>query len=166
MIELDKVPRYSCSRLVISAFAIPRAVCKVKCSVVMNCRICCWRSAPALDASMPTSVKPAGRPLPCPVSLANLLPAHHAGCGGPATLVARPAARDVVSFHWAGSGMLPSATRGRKGEVMATVTDPVCGMELDSAAAAASEEYQGKTYYFCSEGCHQRFVAAPEQYAV
>jgi len=37
------------------------------------------------------------------------------------------------------------------------VTDPVCGMEIDTAAAAASEEYQGKTYYFCSEGCHQRF---------
>jgi YHS domain-containing protein len=55
---------------------------------------------------------------------------------------------------------------GRKGEVMATVTDPVCGMEIDSAAAAASEEYGGKTYYFCSEGCHQQFVAAPEQYAV
>ena len=49
---------------------------------------------------------------------------------------------------------------------MATVTDPVCGMEIDSAEAAASEEYQGKTHYFCSEGCHQQFVAAPEQYAV
>jgi Cu+-exporting ATPase len=49
---------------------------------------------------------------------------------------------------------------------MATVTDPVCGMEIDSAAAAGSEEYGGKTYYFCSEGCHQQFVAAPEQYAV
>jgi hypothetical protein len=34
---------------------------------------------------------------------------------------------------------------GRKGEVMATVTDPVCGMEIDSAAAAASEEYRGTT---------------------
>jgi YHS domain-containing protein len=55
---------------------------------------------------------------------------------------------------------------GRKGEVMATVTDPVCGMEIDSAAAAASEEYQGTTYYFCSEACHQQFVATPEQYAV
>jgi hypothetical protein len=40
-----------------------------------------------------TSVKPAGRPLPCPVPLVNLLPAHHAGCSGPATLVARPARR-------------------------------------------------------------------------
>jgi ribosomal protein L24E len=25
---------------------------------------------------------------------------------------------------------------------------------------------QGKTYYFCSQACHQQFVAAPEQYAV
>jgi P-type Cu+ transporter len=64
-----------------------------------------------------------------------------------------------------GAGMI-SGTEGRKGDVMATVTDPVCGMEIDTAAAAASEEYEGKTYYFCSEGCHQRFVAAPEQYAV
>jgi hypothetical protein len=32
------------------------------------------------------------------VSLVNLLPAHHAGCSGPATLVAQPAAaRDLVS---------------------------------------------------------------------
>jgi Cu+-exporting ATPase len=38
-------------------------------------------------------------------------------------------------------------------------------MEIDPATAAASEEYQGTTYYFCSEACHQRFMAAPEQYA-
>jgi Cu+-exporting ATPase len=50
--------------------------------------------------------------------------------------------------------------------VMAAVEDPVCGMQIDSAAAAASEEYEGKTYYFCSEACHQRFVATPEQFAV
>ena len=61
--------------------------------------------------------------------------------------------------------MLPRSTRDRRGSE-ATVTDPVCGMEIDSAAAAASEEYGGKTYYFCSEGCHQQFVAAPAQYAV
>jgi Cu+-exporting ATPase len=47
--------------------------------------------------------------------------------------------------------------------VLATVEDPVCGMEIDPAAAG--EEYQGTTYYFCSEACHQRFMAAPEQYA-
>lgn len=48
---------------------------------------------------------------------------------------------------------------------MATVKDPVCGMEIDQATAAASEEYQGQTYYFCSTSCQQRFAAAPEQYA-
>ena len=54
---------------------------------------------------------------------------------------------------------------GQKEERMATVKDPVCGMEIDAATAAASEEYEGQTYYLCSESCHQRFVAAPEQFA-
>ena len=53
----------------------------------------------------------------------------------------------------------------RKEETMATVKDPVCGMEIDPATAAASEEYEGTTYHFCSETCHQRFVAAPDQFA-
>jgi len=52
-----------------------------------------------------------------------------------------------------------------KEEEMATVRDPVCGMEIDSATAAASEEHEGTTYYFCSESCHQRFEAAPDHYA-
>jgi hypothetical protein len=61
MIELDKVPRYSCSRLVISALATARAVWSVKCSVVMNCRMLC-RSPPARDSSTITSVsRPGGR---------------------------------------------------------------------------------------------------------
>ena len=54
--------------------------------------------------------------------------------------------------------------QGHKEEPMATVTDPVCGMEIDPATAVASEDYQGKTYYFCSPACHQRFKAAPKQY--
>jgi Cu+-exporting ATPase len=52
-----------------------------------------------------------------------------------------------------------------KEEAMATVKDPVCGMEIDPATAARSEEYDGNTYYFCSESCHQRFVATPDQFA-
>lgn len=47
---------------------------------------------------------------------------------------------------------------------MATVTDPVCGMEVDTATAAGSSEYQGTTYYFCSMGCKHQFDKAPEQY--
>jgi Cu+-exporting ATPase len=52
-----------------------------------------------------------------------------------------------------------------KEEAMATVKDPVCGMEIDPATAAASETYEGTTYHFCSQSCHERFVAAPERFA-
>lgn len=45
------------------------------------------------------------------------------------------------------------------------VTDPVCGMALDSGKAAATETYQDRTYYFCSPSCHDKFRAAPERYA-
>jgi Cu+-exporting ATPase len=53
----------------------------------------------------------------------------------------------------------------RKEDDMATVTDPVCGMEIDPETAAASEEYESQTYYFCSESCHQRFMETPDKYA-
>ncbi len=50
-------------------------------------------------------------------------------------------------------------------EPIATVKDPVCGMEIDPNSATANEEYQGKTYYFCSTACHDKFKAEPEKYA-
>ena len=53
-----------------------------------------------------------------------------------------------------------------KGETMATVTDPVCEMQIDSDEADASEYYEGKTYYFCSGACRERFVASPAHFAV
>lgn len=43
--------------------------------------------------------------------------------------------------------------------------DPVCGMQVDPQTAAARMEYQGQTYYFCSESCHQQFMQNPQQYA-
>ncbi len=45
------------------------------------------------------------------------------------------------------------------------VKDPVCGMEINTSAAAAQEEYQGTTWYFCSDSCHGKFQANPAQYA-
>ena len=44
---------------------------------------------------------------------------------------------------------------------MAMATDPVCGMRVDPDDAAASAEYDGTTYYFCSQVCHEAFVAEP-----
>jgi Cu+-exporting ATPase len=51
-----------------------------------------------------------------------------------------------------------------KEEKMGTVRDPVCGMDVDPATAAGSEEYQGQTYYFCSQGCLERFKERPESF--
>ncbi len=42
--------------------------------------------------------------------------------------------------------------------------DVVCGMQVDPARAAGSTEHQGKTYYFCSKGCLQRFQTDPAKY--
>jgi Cu+-exporting ATPase len=46
------------------------------------------------------------------------------------------------------------------------VTDPVCHMTIDSEQAAAREVWKGKTYYFCSNSCHEKFRAAPDRYAI
>ena len=42
--------------------------------------------------------------------------------------------------------------------------DVVCGMQVDSAKAAATSEYKGKTYYFCAKVCKTKFDANPGQY--
>lgn len=52
-----------------------------------------------------------------------------------------------------------------KEEAMATVRDPVCGMDIEPTTAAGSEEYEGKTYYLCSRGCLERFRENPQQFA-
>ena len=44
-----------------------------------------------------------------------------------------------------------------------TVTDPVCGMQIEPAAAIA-HVHEGDTYYFCSEHCAQRFTESPAKY--
>ncbi len=36
--------------------------------------------------------------------------------------------------------------------------DPVCGMVIDESDAVASETYEGKKYYFCTESCHDKFT--------
>lgn len=42
--------------------------------------------------------------------------------------------------------------------------DPVCGMTVDRAHAAASYTYGGKIQYFCSVHCRDRFQSNPEKY--
>ena len=44
------------------------------------------------------------------------------------------------------------------------VKDPMCGMEIRPQDAAAIELHEGRTFYFCSEGCHDAFVKNPHRY--
>jgi YHS domain-containing protein len=44
------------------------------------------------------------------------------------------------------------------------VEDPVCGMRVNKAFAAARMDYRGKTYYFCLADCQKKFAQDPEQY--
>jgi Cu+-exporting ATPase len=47
---------------------------------------------------------------------------------------------------------------------MASAIDPVCGMTVDEQKAAATADHQGKTHYFCSQGCAIRFRSNPDRY--
>jgi Cu+-exporting ATPase len=40
--------------------------------------------------------------------------------------------------------------------------DPVCGMEIRPDQAVGQSQHAGQTYYFCSNGCKQRFDQNPQ----
>lgn len=47
---------------------------------------------------------------------------------------------------------------------MATETDPVCGMTVETEKARFTAEHEGQTYYFCSRGCMLEFQDDPHKY--
>jgi Cu+-exporting ATPase len=42
--------------------------------------------------------------------------------------------------------------------------DPVCDMTVDPHKMAHRHSHQGRTYYFCSDGCRAKFAADPAKY--
>ena len=44
------------------------------------------------------------------------------------------------------------------------VKDPVCGMTVDPHTAKHRAAYRGQPFYFCSNGCREKFTADPEKY--
>ena len=44
-------------------------------------------------------------------------------------------------------------------------TDPVCRMHVARTEATPSLKHEGRTYYFCSEGCRTRFREEPDKFA-
>jgi len=45
-----------------------------------------------------------------------------------------------------------------------TFTDPICLMEITPEESVGTYDYQGKTYYFCSQFCLDRFRESPAQF--
>jgi Cu+-exporting ATPase len=43
--------------------------------------------------------------------------------------------------------------------------DPVCGMSVDPQDAAGAAVHRGRTYYFCSASCRDKFEKEPAKYA-
>nr|MDO8134954.1 YHS domain-containing protein [Candidatus Njordarchaeum guaymaensis] len=44
------------------------------------------------------------------------------------------------------------------------VLDVVCNMEINEKTATWKSEHKGKTYFFCSPMCKQKFDRNPEKY--
>ncbi|MFC2170204.1 YHS domain-containing protein [Acidobacteriota bacterium] len=42
--------------------------------------------------------------------------------------------------------------------------DPVCGMKIKKSDAKATPEFDGKSYYFCTEECKEKFEENPEEF--
>src|SRR5919204_6210130 len=42
--------------------------------------------------------------------------------------------------------------------------DPICGMHVEPSSAAGRYEYNGQTYYFCSQHCLAKFREDPEKF--
>ncbi len=45
-----------------------------------------------------------------------------------------------------------------------TAIDPVCHMTVEEEQAAATYQYDARNYYFCAQGCRDRFAANPEKF--
>ena len=83
-----------------------------------------------------------------------------------------------TSFHWnyttffnfafiglAGYLYWLYRNRERLGGGAGYATDPVCGMQVQTANAPAHLTQEGHEHYFCSDHCAQRFAADPDRYA-
>ncbi len=55
-------------------------------------------------------------------------------------------------------------THGHHHDHDVALKDPVCGMAVDPHTAKHRHEHDGLTYYFCCNGCREKFASTPERY--
>jgi Ala-tRNA(Pro) deacylase len=59
-----------------------------------------------------------------------------------------------------------TALRGvATGSARTTMTDAVCGSDIEEQNARGRSDYKGETYYFCSQHCKMEFDDNPQAYA-
>jgi Cu+-exporting ATPase len=61
-------------------------------------------------------------------------------------------------------GSTRQARAGGGPAVAEGVRDPVCGMTVDPHKTPHRQQHSGRTYYFCSAGCRDKFAADPAKY--
>jgi uncharacterized membrane protein YraQ (UPF0718 family)/YHS domain-containing protein len=96
---------------------------------------------------------------------AGLVPSH------------RPVEIAPAAFHWNYTAFLNIAflivfaslvwlarNQRRLGGGAGYSSDPVCGMQVETANAAATANYSGRTFYFCAERCRDRFLRDPTRF--
>lgn len=69
---------------------------------------------------------------------------------------------DTTRVSAAGDPIVETGTDDTAAIPTGQVTDPVCGMTVDPATAAATAEHDGHTYHFCSPHCRDTFTADPD----
>jgi Cu+-exporting ATPase len=42
--------------------------------------------------------------------------------------------------------------------------DPVCGMDVEPGRSKLGTSHEGRSYWFCAEGCRKTFEANPRKY--
>jgi P-type Cu+ transporter len=69
----------------------------------------------------------------------------------------------MMGEHGHDHGLAFDCGGGTKAEA-ATVTDPVCKMQVDPATSRHRFDHAGTTFHFCSAGCRAKFAAGPDEY--
>ncbi|OXT01880.1 copper-translocating P-type ATPase [Notoacmeibacter marinus] len=69
-----------------------------------------------------------------------------------------------TTHHHSGHSCCGAKTDPQSAASADQATDPVCGMSVTIKPDARSYDYDGTTYYFCSEGCRTKFRADPYFY--
>jgi hypothetical protein len=100
-------------------------------------------------------------------SAAGLIPAHRSATIAPTHFSwDYTAVLNLVFLALFGALYWLHRNRARLGGGTGLAMDPVCGMQVRTQDAPARSSLGGKTVWFCSDRCRERFDADPARYAV